>query len=430
MGGGQIQIAAKGAQDVYLMGNPQITYFKMVYRRHTNFAIESIEQTLTSGTFDFDSEVNYKIARNGDLIYRMYMTCELPALGSSLCDLADTTDPVKLDWTDSIGYILIKDISIYIGGKLIDKHYGEWLDIWAELSEITTDKLWTSILKKTDPTNIASYSSGNTNRKELYIPFNFWFNNNPGRALPLVALQYHDIEVKITTRALNELIISNKNRSSETGSISNHKFYIDYIFLDENERRRFVNSEHEYLIEQLQIITKTLSNGSNKVDLHLNHPVKELIFTVINSTRASQSSDANEPSDTTDSPNSWALWGSYSTTNPLQLTTQYDFFENLDILFNGNSRVSNRGPQYYRMVQPIQHHSRLPDNYIYVYSFALKPEDVQPSGTCNFSKLGSAQLKFSGVPSQTSGELEIKVYAINYNILKITNGMGGIIYTN
>lgn len=429
MGGGQMQLVAIGAQDIHLTGNPQITYFKTVYRQHTNFAIESIAQTFSNGTFDFGvTNLNCRIARNGDLIYRMYMTCELPALDSTFIAGFSGT-PSQLSWSDSIGYILFNDISIYIGGQLIDKHYGTWLDIWSELSEITTDKLWPSIIKKENPREIEAYSA-NIKKKELYIPFNFWFNKNPGSALPLVALQYHDIEVRFTTRALNELIISDKTRTTVSGSISNSKLYVDYIYLDKNERRRFVNSKHEYLIEQLQLNTKTLSDGDNKVDLQFNHPVKELIFTSINSNRASQSSLPNIPSHTLSSPNSWNLWGSYSTTNPLNLTTKYDFFENLDILFNGNSRVSNRGPQYYRMVQPIQHHSRFPDNYIYIYSFALKPEEFQPSGTCNFSKLSSVQLKFSGVPSQTAGDLELNIYAINYNVLKINNGMGGLIYTN
>ena len=420
----------EATQTNYLVGNPEITFFKKVFKRYSNFSIVSIEQSFTNGTFDFGVEnLTSTISKSGDLIYRMYMTCELPALNSDICTFAGT--PTKLSWVDAVGYLLIKNASVTIGGTEIDKHYGTFLDVWSELSEPTKDKLWKGILKKENPTSIDTYDASNTKREELYIPFNFWFNKNPGSALPLVSLQYNDVTFKITTRNLNELLISDDTRSSESGSIVNPKLYVDYVYLDTNERNRFVSGNHDYLIEQLQRNTATLSTGNNLINLSFNHPVKELIFTAINSNRETQSGNSNIPSYTTHSPNNWNLYGSYSTSNPLNLVNPYDFFETLDIKFNGNSIMSSeRNPYYYRKVQPIQYHSRFPDNYIYVYSFSLNPEEYQPSGACNFSRRFTAQLSFTGVPSQTNGTLKLTVYAINYNILRIRNGLGGLLYTN
>lgn len=436
MGAGIIELAAIGPQDKMLTGQPQMTFFKTVYRRHTNFSIDSVTQYFNK-TFDFGVEdLNCKISRNGDLIYRMYMTFELPALTNDTSKAYNTLKSTNfssinnLGWIDSIGYLLFKDIGIYIGGKLIDKHYGKWLDIW---NEITDDNNWDGVLKSSNflIDGVPSYNE-NAFKKDVYVPFNFWFNKNSGCALPLIALQYHDVEIRLSTRPLNELLLSDGTISNHTGSIHNPKFYVDYIHLDSDERRRFAESNHEYLIEQLQVNSSIHmdTDGTHKmIDLKFQHPIKELIWVGINQTRDSQSSVGNVPSTESTTGNSWNFYGSAVKNTNLNLDESYDISETMDLLINGNSKILAES-YFFRKTQMMQYHSNYSGNYIYVYSFALTPEEYQPSGSCNFSQLDSVKLKLNGIPSQTSSSgLNITVYAVNYNVFKINSGMGGLFYT-
>ena len=379
MGGGLMQLVAYGAQDIYLSGNPQITFFKVVYRRHTNFSMESIEQTF-NGTAGYDRKVTCTISRNGDLINRMYLQVELEELDD------------KVKYKKWVGHKLIKFVEIEIGGQRIDKHYGDWLHIWNELSQ--TEGHWDGYsamvggeIKQTD--------IGTTDKTTLYIPLQFWFCRNPGLALPLIALQYHEVKINIEFASLSDVIELADPDSSETLP-SNKSFtaslYVDYIYLDTDERRRFAQVSHEYLIEQLQFTGD--ETASNKIKLNFNHPVKELVWV-----------EKITGADT----------GSYTTTYNKAL-----------IQLNGHDRTSQRSASYYQLVQPFQHHERVPvDKNINVYSFALKPEEHQPSGTCNMSRIDNAHLNLMGVSSNT-----IKVFAVNYNVLRIMSGMGGLAYSN
>lgn len=424
MGGGQMQLVAIGAQDIHLTGNPQITYFKTVYRQHTNFAIESIAQTFSNGTFDFGvTNLNCRIARNGDLIHRMYLELTLPALtGVSIGD-----SPSYADWTQSVGHALIENVSIYIGGQLIDKHYDTWLDIWTDISDVRRENgIWELVGKKDDYDTTEILNK----KKKIYIPLQFWFNRHPGLALPLISLQYHDVEVRFNTRELKELIITNGNVSSVSGSISEPNLYVDYIYLDKNERRKFSKDSHEYLIEQLQVNTKTVSSGSDTMSLQFNHPVKELIWVGLNTNRITQDDTPTKPVADSDSGNDWFHYGSTDENTTSGIDSLYDSFWTAELLLNGQSRFSKRDATYFRDLQKYYHHSINSNEYIYVYSFALKPEEYQPSGTCNFSKIHTAEFKFTGIPTQSAGTLEFKVYAVNYNVLKITNGMGALVYSN
>jgi len=419
MGGGQMQLVAYGAQDAMLTGNPQITFFKTVYRRHTNFAIESIAQTF-DGTFDFGVEnLNCKISRNGDLIYRVYLELTLPALSET-----SITGGTYGDWTQSIGNALLKEVSIYIGGQLIDKHYDTWLDIWTTISDVRGKYgIWDLIGKTEDGPD----STGILNKKtNIYIPLQFWFNRHPGLALPLIALQYHEVELRFTTRMLKELIIADGNVSSVSGSILEPNLYVDYIYLDTDERKRFANHEHEYLIEQLQLNTKTVPSGSDTMSLQFNHPVKELIWVGLNPNRITQDDTPTTPATGSLSGNDYFHYGTAALNTTGDITDAYDSFWTVELLLNGQSRFSKRDATYFRKIQPYYHHSYNPNEYIYMYSFALKPEEYQPSGTCNFSKIHTAEFKFTGIPEES----EFKVYAINYNVFKITSGMGGLVYKN
>ena len=386
MGGGLMQLVAYGAQDIYLTGNPQITFFKVVYRRHTNFSMESIEQTF-SGTSGYGNRVTSTISRNGDLVHRMYLQYIQAGVNSTACSNPGTS--------------LIDEVILEIGGQQIDKQYGHWMEVWFQLTENNPSGCnptcadvavqsseatsWTTFQKMSGSGGV----KGATDTMEiLFIPLTFWFCRNPGLALPLIALQYH--EVKVTLKFNTAAATGGHNTF---GAIS---LWADYIYLDTDERRRFAQVSHEYLIEQVQY---TQSGAGTSHDLNFNHPVKELIWT---GGVAGASATAG-PS------------------TPVQLASG-----NYKLVLNGHDRFAERDLRYFTRAQVWQHHTghgsvNLVDS-IAVYSFALKPEEHQPSGTCNFSRIDNAQLKS---PTDT-----LNLYAVNYNVLRIMSGMGGLAYSN
>ena len=383
MGGGLLQLVAYGAQDVYLTGNPQITFFKVVYRRHTNFSMESIEQTF-NGTADFGRRVTCQISRNGDLIHRMYLQTGIPASG------------VGKRFCDDLGFALIKNIELEIGGQRIDKQYGQWMYIWNELSLDSG--------KTTGFNTMIGESLGfGSTTTTLYIPLEFWFCRNPGLALPLIALQYHEVKVNLEFRALAELAYG--SLYAPTGvSLGTTSLWVDYIFLDTDERRRFAQLSHEYLIEQLQFTGE--ETASSKVKLNFNHPVKELVWVM---------QDASLVGSGTSN-----FWMDFTISDANPVTTA-------KLQLNGHDRFAERAGDYFSLVQPYQHHTNVPVNKgINVYSFALKPEEHQPSGTLNMSRIDSAVLNHTPNASSTV----LRVYATNYNVLRVMSGMGGLAYSN
>ena len=378
MGGGLMQLVAYGAQDIYLSGNPQITFFKVVYRRHTNFSMESIEQTF-NGFPNFGKKVTCPISRNGDLIHRIYLQATIPAGSTS-------------EWA---GHELVKSVEVEIGGQRIDKHYAEWLHIWNELTQ--TAGHWEGYkLMVGGKDNLVSESASGVaevNDNVVFVPLQFWFCRNPGLALPLIALQYHEVKINLE--------FGEKEAVGVTGDIASASLYVDYIYLDTDERRRFAQVSHEYLIEQLQFTGD--ETASSKIKLNFNHPCKELVWV-----------EKEEG----------GAVGSY--------VTSYDTAK---LQLNGHERFSARVPQYFQLVQPYQHHERVPVNVdgadkstggINVYSFALKPEEHQPSGTCNMSRIDNATLNLTGVDTSNS----VKVFAVNYNVLRVMSGMGGLSFSN
>jgi hypothetical protein len=363
MGGGLMQLVAYGAQDIYLSGNPQITFFKVVYRRHTNFSMESIEQTF-NGNASFGSKVTCPISRNGDLIHKIWLQAEL------------TGAPTNAEKAHK----LLKSVEVEIGGQRIDKQYSAWLTVWNELTQTAGHKAgYEKMVKGTTGT--------------VFIPLQFWFCRNPGLALPLIALQYHEVKINVEFGSAADV--------ANATAMSSASLWVDYIYLDTDERRRFAQVSHEYLIEQLQFTGD--ESPSSKIKLNFNHPVKELVWVETNSDGDMQAS-------------------SY-TTAKLQL--------------NGHERFAPRPAAYFQLVQPYQHHETVPtDDKINVYSFALKPEEHQPSGTCNMSRIDNATLNLTGIT--TSGitansdpaPTAVKVFAVNYNVLRVMSGMGGLAYSN
>jgi len=375
-----MQLVAYGAQDIYLTGNPQITFFKVVYRRHTNFSMEAIEQTF-NGSVAASSRVSATISRNGDLVHRMYLECNTGTINKA-----------------NYGHSMIDNIVLEIGGQQIDKHYGHWMETWAELTEpnpsgvVATSVANMAATGANDGTYATKFqrmsaaggvSATSVDLGMIFVPLQFWFCRNPGLALPLIALQYHEVKVVTTL-------------SSDYGSgTSGLKLWADYIYLDTDERRRFAQVSHEYLIEQVQ---HTAVSDNTSFDLNFNHPVKELVWT-----------DAYASGDWTGN----------------EIATGV----NWKLVLNGHDRFAQREYRYFTRAQVWQHHtgygSVMGEDQIAVYSFALKPEEHQPSGTCNFSRIDNAQLKCT---TTTSGDMNI--YAVNYNVLRIMSGMGGLAYSN
>ena len=449
MGGGLLQLVAYGAQDVYLTGNPQITFFKVVYRRHTNFAMEAIQQTF-SGSADFGSTVTCQISRNGDLIHRAYLQVEVPAL-------TDVNDK----YVNYLGLRLLKSVSVEIGGQQIDKHYADWLYIWNELSlPIGKRSAWEFMVG-------ADQDITSKAKTVLYIPLEFWFCRNIGLALPLIALQYHEVKVKIEFEKLENCIykITGNNTVAPTGTgtkLLSVNLWLDYIFLDTDERRKFAQLSHEYLIEQLQFFTESLKSSSAlNYRLNFNHPCKELVwvgkfntadtvsqwynYTVkADNTFAAgntilgvggftaQAYDSNVHAFSSLSPwdatNSNALSKIVYNVEPNFHSNAVNPFNTCLLKLNGNDRFAERDGTYFNYVQPFQHHTNIPPNAgINVYSFSLKPEDHQPSGTLNMSRIDSAILT---VNNRAAVDGNINIYAVNYNVLRILSGMGGLAYSN
>ena len=431
MGGGLMQLVAYGAQDIYLTGNPQITFFKVVYRRHTNFSMESIKQTF-NGTADFGGSVSATISRNGDLVHRMYL--EHDASYTTIATGNDDSLGIRCDY----GSHLMKEVELEIGGQRIDRHYGHWHSVYSQLTESNPSGAQNTLFNKmsgngkgvsTDVNLAGSAQTGtetfpngftltsetgdsalDTAEAKLFIPLYFWFCRNPGLALPLIALQYHEVKVKITFEELGNLVAYDEGdtfgngtgKKAVEGNVTSKDFnlWADYIYLDTDERRRFAQVSHEYLIEQLQYESKT---GGGTMDLNFNHPVKELIWsgttgTVFESITADKLYDRNAIGT-----------GTYQ------------------LKLNGHDRFKERDVKYFTRTQVWEHHTGYgcteAGDTIAVYSFALKPEEHQPSGTCNFSRIDNAQL----VDSTTAN---INVYAVNYNVLRIMSGMGGLAYSN
>ena len=563
MSGGLLQLVAYGAQDVYLTGNPQITFWKVTYRRHTNFAMESIEQTF-NGQADFGRRVTCTVSRNGDLAYRTYLQVTLPEINQSMANGTVTADDaVYARWLDFPGHQLISQVEVEIGGQRIDRQYGDWMHIWMQLT-LTSEQQrgyfkmignTTQLTFITDPSfsDIDGPCESAAPRQvcaprnalpetTLYIPLQFWFCRNPGLALPLIALQYHEVRFNIDLRPIEECLWAVSSLSECPGgakvstayqqSLVAASLYIDYIFLDTDERRRMAQNPHEYLIEQLQFTgDESVGSSSNKIKLSFNHPCKELIWVVQpdenvdycaswecgqtlygllgaqpfnytdaldvlpnamhafggmdslaeNSTAFIDASGMFNDAGATDVVNNveqqWGQWNGSNTGGKYGLsnfsggqtgpTTNFDGVNtatgtnttstvsdagsfvltetSLDmhcwgenpvvtakLQLNGNDRFSEREGTYFDLVQPWQHHTRAPDTGINCYSFALRPEEHQPSGSCNFSRIDNAtfQLILSSATVQGTRTAKVRVYATNYNVLRIMSGMGGMAYSN
>lgn len=401
MGGSLMQLVAVGAQDVPLIGNPQMTYFKNVFKRYTNFSLESIPLPFNQQV-DFGRKVTCLIDRKGDLVSDMVLEIKLPAL------------PEGISWINGIGHHLIQKVELYIGGEIVDTIYGGFLDIHSELTlpESKRSGYYQMVGKYH---HFTRYSQDNET-KTLYIPLPFWFCKNYGQSLPLIALQYHDVKIDVYLNSFSKMWYSGTSMSNKPSevSITNAQVYCDYIFLDTKERRYFAMNPHSYLIEQHQINSQNpvlYQSPLSKAELSLNLPVKELYWVY----------QANSASTTND-------WSNYSYTmdNDQNPSKAKEPINTVGLRINGYERFEPREGSYFRLFQPFKHHTSITNKYIYSYSFSLHPEKGQPSGAIDFSWINSAFMEFSHLTDILQGN--ITIYAINYNYLQITNGMASLIY--
>ena len=534
MGGGLLQLVAYGAQDAYITGNPHITFWKVLYKRHTNFAMEAFRVNFT-GSPQYGQRVVAVINRNADLMYKTYLEVTLPdttaATGGLTSDVRWTGDAQR-----RLGYALLKKLEVEIGGQIIDTHYGEWLYLWENLTSSYDNscKLDAMVGGTLGGTSTTLTSCGGR-PGVLYIPLQFWFCRNPGLALPLIALQYHEVRLNITLAPATDLVSGTAGVSGSVSAAASRlpqlkdmALYIDYIYLDVDERRRFAQQSHEYLIDQLQYgLQQTLTTASARIDLTLNHPVKELVWVF----QDAEKTDCGS-----------------ATTRAIGYTQPFvydDIVNRCRLQINGQDRFDERYGDYFWKVQPYQHHSGgafwptrqltnavsvtgtptavsstftlsaatsgtqsytalsgvlIPGmtvtgagitgtntilsitpssatagsitfvtsftstassyvattvfvaddntltstgtttttyqvaNPINVYSFALQPEEHQPSGTCNFSRIDTTTLVFDSFKTGTfptkSRPFNFRIYAVNYNIFRVMSGMGGLAYSN
>jgi len=524
MAGGLIQLVATGTQDIFLTTDPQITFFKVVYRRHTNFSMEVIPQNFIHNA-DFGNRVTCILSRNGDLIRNVHIVIELPAIPQFTVD--DQLDPItKFAWVRKIGYAIINTVEIEIGDELIDRHYGDWLNIWYELTvqdRQNYNQLIGNIPELTTPTNGKSAF-------KLFIPLQFWFNRITGLALPVVSLQYNHIKInlelntsntcyllspshtinidndfvnfeqyeyiqqtigttvslakfiyfdiinrtlylsRVTDAQFTSVTVTDPNiLSSETaqkeflyrtdpdGNLINGQYLItglktgfqamprinsieqtysnasvdlsnltisecfllvEYIFLDDEERVKFAQARHEYLIEQVFFTgDDTISGFNQSYKVGFSQACKELLW-------VSQLSLALNTRN-----NDWFNYTDNIITGPDGHYIGHNIILNETLLFNGHERISARPSEYFTQDQIYQNHTHSPESFINVYSFCLHPENQQPSGTANLSRIDNVNLQItcSNVVNFNYTAL-LRIYGVVYNILRVANGISGIVF--
>ena len=568
MTGGTLQLTKYGAQNAYLNGNPQMTYFKTVYKRHTNFSMEILRLDF-EGTQnianDVETQLKCKITRNGDLINKIYFCINLPNIYSAHFfddeNGADTGINAEFAWIPNIGCQIIKKCTLSIGGNKISEVYGQWIEIYHEIFLDTSGKNnfdnmighqsdlfmpshngWnagiypSSSLNPTLNKNPASsdiYLSAfkknsflqppSIHGRKLYVPIPFWFTTNPGLALPLIALQYHEITLEFECRPILELytIIETKSngsvpkgaRTAPTTAQHHHignfitgvpstnfsknnnlddgplniqgwnmdtHLLVNYIFLDNDERRKFSNNNHEYLIEQVYRQDFTGVIGTQTLKLQFQHPVKYLVWCGQRNDVARKLNRHNNYTNWEEEfippgTNAYINLLGLDSENPLYykfgpdgnliydnvsndyktldgdedgnialLPTKFNFrfwqedvIKSSRLLFDGVERYSSRDSTFFRYVQQYQHNIKTADKSgIYMYSFALDPSRYQPSGCCNMSRISNLQLELEMCDIMPNAnnfdtyDFNVFVYAVNYNLLRVVGGMAGLAFSN
>jgi hypothetical protein len=362
-----------------------------------SFAVQAVTTAFNAGTAD-----GVYVCHAPGMTVTGAETSDAATHKISVFDKSANDEYETFEWGTDLGYSLINSVELQIGGTKIDKHYGRWMHVWSQLTRNGDhDKSHTEMIA-------CETAAGAAPSHELYVPLQFFCCRNDGLALPLIALQYHDVRLEFEFQTGQNTVV-NLEADGTVGSkggnvsMSNTTLLVNYIYLDSEERKRFAQASHEYLIEQLQFtgVETVVASGSNKIRLNFNHPVKELVW-------AAEKYAANI---------SHFDFSNGSSANPVS---------NALLQLNGHDRFAQETGKFFNYVQPHTHHSRTPAAGINVYSFALNPEEHQPSGTCNFSRIDNATLNVTTAAAGT----QLYVYGVNYNVLRIMSGMGGVAYSN
>ena len=515
MTGATIQLVAKGVQDIFITKDPQITYFKIVYRRHTNFSLEAIPQYFTHQP-DFGKKYSCTISQNGDLVGKTHLVITLPKIKQYLKEDGNIDPLVKFAWAKKLGYVLVKTIEIEIGGQIIDRQYGEWLNIISELFIRKDDNGIDKMIGNIE--ELVAYSSTKDNYT-LYIPLQFWFCRNPSLAIPILCLHHSDIKINLElndfencytltpTHYLDvedelitfepyEYIYQNVNNQIAAGQISGYdsvnkrifytqisrnkfvslsdvgcytiddilnkypqylirsrssdkfcipkigsmpKIYtnhelenislkechllVTYVYLDAEERNRFIQTKHEYLIEQVNIINPHIIQASNYIAKIENiNPTRYLVWFV----QQQYLSDYNNNDHFNYTDDYY-----YKLDDKCQkyVLNGKNLIDTENILFNGHDRISERNSKYFNHVQPYQHFKMTPNEGFNIYSFCLEPDKYQPSGSCNSSYIGQIEIKMHlNYIINNNNNAIFKAYALNQNILRIIDGLCGLVF--
>ena len=472
----------------FLTLNPQITYFKSVYRKYTNFAREFITvQPSTDNNLSWDSEtiVEFTIPRDGDAICDIYFTFELP-------DIYSDTE-VQFQWIKRIGEYLVKEVSLQLDtNQNLDKHYSEWLHAYSELNYSEGKKegyyrMIGNVPELYDPSNApgnngiypsTTYAPSIINRK-IYLPLIFWFNKFSSLSFPLIAVQKSELKVKFLMRKLNELYtvrdtttgyrikpLSNNYLGKYMSPVTNNnnlaltpRLEINNIFLDNDERKRFALAAHDYLITQVQKIEDTYNTNIININLkNINKPVTQIIFMI----RRTDMETVNEWSNFTN----WnketipPYSNGYSNPHGLPLTitsSTIKYYKTLNLLKSatlkiqgyeittGNvvnndlsnlTRINGKDSVFYNQMGNFTSNNNIPNEGIYTYSFSLDNTNIQPMGAINMSSLTNKELTLNLTELYTTGytntsyNYTVLIFAVNYDILTIMGGMGGLKYAN
>lgn len=455
-----LQLVAKGEQDKFLTGNPQLTFFKVIYKRHTNFATETSLMDIV-GSPDFGKTIHFTIPRNGDLLGKMFLRVVLPPL-----TLYGTTTPVS--YCNAIGHVLIKEISFEIGEKEIDKQYGEFMEIWSRLTTPESKRVcMDTMIGRTYSYTLNSYDDAPKifppcNGQILYIPLQFWFCKNPGSAIPLLSIPYTQLRVKVVLAPLCDVFwIDNFPGNNpidycsiiplvNTAYLSDVTMWGEYVYLDKEERSGFLSKDSmSYIIDQLQYskqIDIDDKTSCASIPLEFNNPIKEFFIVVQRKTAV----DAHEYFNYNNFTRlEYNLYGANPSQIPFPLNQvlnefnlRTDLISNITLYLDGQERNVMEDALYYRTVHPLNTHtSVLPSNYIYTYSFSLSPEELQPSGSINASRIDTMSWnilmnKFIKTAKTTPkhfsykrGSCSVKIYALNYNLLRIVDGYAGVLFS-
>jgi len=428
MGGGLAQLSLFGVADAFLVGHPEVTFFRLVTRRHTMFSLESVEQQFT-GPVDFNGRASCTISRNGDLLSSVWVQVTLPSL--------EGYGQPNLRWCDSVAHALLQSVELEIGGSRIDRHVPVWLDCWSELSEAEEKRAgFDAMVGKLGAAyrTATATAAGGT----YYVPLQFYFCRNAGLAMPICALQFHDVRLNFEFAPYAQLL----RNSAPTPTLSpapalvDCKVYVDYVFLDVEEKRRFCGIEHEYVLDQLQVqgdeqvYQTNVGSLNRKVQLNFTQPVKELVWVYsayanyqVDAVAGNALFDYTIPDHAVQLANGAVRQVSALVANVAALEP----VQSAKLVLNGTDRFAERPGSYFRLVQPYQHHTRCPSKYVYSYSFALHPEDAMPTGSCNFNRIDSASLNVTLNAYATSGKL--LVFARNHNVLRVSQGQAGLAFT-